>query len=94
MKMEKTTCKKSFFSLVVAILMLFSIVPTNFNNAMDAAAAANGFYVDGTTIRDANGQAFVMRGVNIPHAWYTGYTQTSIQGAANRGANAVRNCLC
>ena len=88
--MEKTTCKKSFFSLVVAILMLFSIVPANFNNAMDAAAAANGFYVDGTTIRDANGQAFVMRGVNIPHAWYTGYTQASIQGAAKRGANAVR----
>ena len=88
--MEKTVYKKSFFSLVVAILMLISIVPANFDSAMDAVAAADGFYVDGTTIRDANGQAFVMRGVNIPHAWYAGYTSTAIKGAAARGANAVR----
>ena len=54
------------------------------------AEAASGFYVSGTSIYDANGNKFVMRGVNIAHAWYTEKTETSIKGAANNGANTVR----
>ena len=49
-----------------------------------------GFYVDGQTIRDANGNAFEMRGVNIAHAWYKDKTEQSIKAAAELGTNCVR----
>ncbi|WP_294489018.1 cellulase family glycosylhydrolase [uncultured Ruminococcus sp.] len=58
--------------------------------AVPADAASKGFYVSGTSIKDANGNDFVMRGVNIAHAWYNSRTATSIKGAANNGANTVR----
>ncbi len=70
---------------VTSALMLAAALPE-----MSADAAADGFYVSGTSIMDANGNAFVMRGVNIPHAWYTSYTEASIKGAAANGANTVR----
>ncbi len=49
-----------------------------------------GFYVDGQTIRDANGNEFIMRGVNIAHCWYKDQTETSIKAAADLGTNCVR----
>lgn len=49
-----------------------------------------GFYVDGTTIRDVNGNEFIMRGVNLAHAWYKDYTETSIKAVAELGTNCVR----
>lgn len=52
--------------------------------------SSKGFYVDGQTIRDANGKAFEMRGVNIAHAWYQDKTEQSIKAAANLGTNCVR----
>ena len=55
-----------------------------------ATSHASGFYVDGTTIRDANGNAFMMRGINIAHAWYKDQTETSIKAAASLGTNVVR----
>ena len=57
---------------------------------INVSAAHNGFYVSGTDIKDANGNNFVMRGVNIAHAWYQNDTETSIKGAKNNGANTVR----
>ena len=49
-----------------------------------------GFYVDGQTIRDANGNEFIMRGVNVAHAWYQSNTETSLKAIADLGANCVR----
>ena len=63
------------------------------NTGNTEGTVTGGFYVDGTTIRDANGNAFVMRGVNVAHAWYTGNTEESIKGIAATGANAVRVVL-
>ncbi len=54
---------------------------------------ADGFYVDGTTVYDAYGNPFEMRGVNIAHAWYQDHTEASIKGAAELGANTVRIVL-
>lgn len=70
---------------LAAISMICTAVPS-----MPVHAASSGFYVDGTTIRDANGKAFVMRGVNVAHAWYTSYTETSLKAIAATGANTVR----
>ena len=75
-----------------AMLLVFVMVIANMA-VMNTHAAASGFYVSGTNVYDANGNKFVMRGVNIAHAWYTSYTETSIKAAASLGANTVRVVL-
>ncbi len=72
--------------LCAAILLGWSYSP-------QAEASAAGFYVSGTTICDANGNAFVMRGVNVPHAWFTSQTAVSLSAIADKGANTVRVVL-
>lgn len=59
----------------------------------DAKAADGRFQVNGTKLYDANGNEFVMRGVNYPHAWYTSEYQTAIPAIASKGFNCVRLVL-
>ncbi len=54
---------------------------------------AVGFYVEGSSVYDVNCNEFLMRGVNVPHAWYTSNTQGSFRDAASVGANTVRVVL-
>ena len=49
-----------------------------------------GMYVDGTSLRFADGEQFVMRGVNHAHCWYTAEDETALDAIAATGANAVR----
>ncbi|NLT08193.1 MAG: cellulase family glycosylhydrolase [Ruminococcus sp.] len=63
---------------------------TTTTTTADPQPNGKGFYVDGQTIRDANGQEFIMRGVNIAHAWYKDKTEQSIKAAAAKGTNVVR----
>ena len=56
------------------------------------AAAAAGFTVSGTRILDANGNAFVMRGVNHAHTWYADRF-SSLADIKAAGANSVRVVL-
>lgn len=53
-------------------------------------AATGGFRVSGTKLYDANGNEFVMRGVNYPHAWFQNEYQTAIPAIAAKGFNCVR----
>jgi len=57
-----------------------------------ASQALAGFTVSGTQLLDGNGNNFIMRGVNHPHAWYTGQTGAFADIAAT-GANTVRVVL-
>ena len=78
---------------IISILLMITILSTmfiGFNISASAENTTTGFYVDGTTIRDANGNAFVMRGINHAHAWYSYETETAIKGAAERGVNTIR----
>ena len=75
---------QTFVAVMFAVITCFGFMTT------PTAEAASGFYVSGTSIYDASGNKFVMRGVNIAHAWYTEKTETSIKGAANNGANTVK----
>ncbi|HEX8630820.1 MAG TPA: beta-mannosidase, partial [Catenuloplanes sp.] len=56
------------------------------------AQAAAGFYISNGRLFDANGQDFVMRGVNHPHAWYTNRLG-SLADIKATGANTVRVVL-
>lgn len=54
------------------------------------ASAAVGFTIKGDQLIDANGNPFVIRGVNHPHAWFSDKLQTAIPDIAKTGANSVR----
>ncbi|TDB78655.1 cellulase family glycosylhydrolase [Micromonospora sp. KC721] len=56
------------------------------------AHAAAGFTVSGGKLYDANGNEFIMRGVNHPHAWYPQQT-SSFANIKSLGANTVRVVL-
>jgi mannan endo-1,4-beta-mannosidase len=56
------------------------------------ASAAVGLHVSGRNIVEANGQQFIMRGVNHPHVWYTGQTRAFADVKA-LGANTLRVVL-
>ena len=49
-----------------------------------------GFKVSGTKLLDANGNEFVMRGINHPHSWFTSEDDTALEAIAAAGANTVR----
>lgn len=51
-----------------------------------------GFSVAGTDLHDGNGEVFVMRGVNHPHAWYN-YRTHAFKDISAAGANTVRVVL-
>lgn len=55
--------------------------------------AKAGFTVSGTKLLDANGNEFVMRGVNHAHTWFQGQLDTALNAIAETGANSVRVVL-
>ena len=57
------------------------------------ASAAAGFTVSGSRILDANGNPFVMRGVNHAHTWYQSRTPQALADIKALGANTVRVVL-
>ena len=61
---------------------------TILNNAKQSSGA--GFHVQNQKIVDANGNEFVMRGINVAHTWYPGYTEQTIKAVAAKGCNTVR----
>src|SRR5262245_49855353 len=56
------------------------------------ASAAVGLHVSGRNIVEANGQNFIMRGINHEHVWFTNQT-SSFANIKATGANTVRVVL-
>ena len=52
-----------------------------------------GFSVDGTKLLDANGEPFLFRGVDVPHAWFRSSTKRVLNDVSDTGANSVRLVL-
>src|SRR5690554_6386661 len=76
----------------ILILLTFLLaVSTVYHNQ---AAAADGFYISNRQLLDANGNNFVIRGINNPHIWFDWDGQMDAYKAltpiAELGANAVR----
>ncbi|HWO13392.1 MAG TPA: glycoside hydrolase family 5 protein, partial [Polyangiaceae bacterium] len=67
--------------------------PTGGGGTGNPGCDATGFYVEGTSVYDVNCNEFVMRGVNVSHAWFSSNTQGSLSDAASVGANTVRVVL-
>jgi mannan endo-1,4-beta-mannosidase len=73
--------------LVVVILALIVIVQSTAQSH-----PADGFHIHNGRLHDANGNEFIMRGVNHAHTWFTNQT-SSFANIKNAGANAVRVVL-
>ncbi len=61
--------------------------------SLSSLTAFAGLQVSGAQLREANGQNFIMRGVNLPHAWYVDRTSQSLKDISATGANTVRVVL-
>ncbi|AUH38961.1 glycoside hydrolase family 5 protein [Streptomyces sp. CMB-StM0423] len=80
-------------ALLAALLGLAAAV-AGFGTGAQAepAAAAVGLHTEGGRLLEGNGSDFVLRGVNHPHAWYTGELD-SLREIKQLGANSVRVVL-
>lgn len=98
--------KLKIFAVLLAAVMTFAgcspdAVPTEptpttaavVEEIKEEAVKAEGFRVSGSTLLDANGNAFVMRGINHSHTWYKGFDDTALEAIAATGANCVRLVL-
>ncbi|MBR6760407.1 MAG: cellulase family glycosylhydrolase, partial [Oscillospiraceae bacterium] len=65
------------------------------SSGTSAAEPKDGFYVDGTVLRDANQNAFEMRGTNYAYTWYKweGNEEATLKELAEYGSNTVRIVL-
>ncbi|WP_447007053.1 cellulase family glycosylhydrolase [Saccharothrix isguenensis] len=71
-------------AIAALVLSLLTVVP---------AQAAAGFTVSNGRLLDANGNDFVMRGVNHAHTWYVDRTTQALKDIKATGANTVRVVL-
>ncbi|HET9906379.1 MAG TPA: glycoside hydrolase family 5 protein, partial [Anaerolineales bacterium] len=83
------------------LLCLIAFVPGAFPTALaqsnrtslqPAATTSLGFHISGRFVLDANGNNFIMRGINVPHNWYPEQT-SQFQHVKAKGANTVRVVL-
>lgn len=82
--------KKSIIaSAIVLAQTLIMLTPIT----TSATTSVNGFKVNGSKLYDANGNEFVMRGINHAHAWYKGNESVAIPAIAKTGANTIRIAL-
>lgn len=63
------------------------------SSAEPAKESVKGFRVEGTRLLDANGNEFVMRGVNHSHTWFANCDTTALEAIDKTDANAVRLVL-
>jgi mannan endo-1,4-beta-mannosidase len=59
-------------------------------NGQSCVVVFKGFRVSGSVLKDANGNAFVARGVNNPHAWYDTQSVNVLANLAGRKTNLIR----
>lgn len=57
---------------------------------LKAESIYGGFTISGGVLKDANGNDFVIRGVNNPHAWYDGPAYDALTSIAGLKANTIR----
>src|SRR6266498_84270 len=90
MKMLYFVRKLAHFCFVFLISCLFALGPGSNEKVI---AATPGFHVGGRLLLDANGNNFIMRGINVPHNWYPDETSSSFQNIKAKGVNTVRVVL-
>ena len=80
-------------TLILTGILTFSGCSKDESTPSKSGESHDGFYVEGTKLYDANGNEFVMRGINVAHAWYKSFTMDSLERCAELGCNTVRVVL-
>ncbi|MBR1752167.1 MAG: cellulase family glycosylhydrolase [Ruminococcus sp.] len=62
-------------------------------NSDEQKEAHVGFHVDGTKLLDANGNEFIMRGVNHAHSWFASNDPVALMAIDDTESNCVRLVL-
>lgn len=75
--------------IIISIILALVITATIAGFTM-TTNAATGFKVNGTSLLDANGNAFVMKGVNHAHTWYKDQLNVAVPAISKLGANTIR----
>jgi hypothetical protein len=70
--------RKIYSTLVTLFLFVFM------------STAADGFYVSGSKLKDANGNDFIIRGINNPHIWFDTDSYNALPAIAGYKVNCVR----
>jgi mannan endo-1,4-beta-mannosidase len=84
--MKNNNIQKLLFLAVIVLLAATLIIGFNTKDLV----AANGFYISGRNLMDANGNQFIIRGVSHAHCWYVNKTTQALADIKSVGANAVR----
>jgi len=95
--------KKMIFIIIVtfavlligfAALMIFMYgCNTNRVAPMNEMKEHKGIYVDGTSLKMADGRQIVLRGINHSHCWFKAYDETAFDAIEATGANCIRIVL-
>ncbi|MCR4712757.1 MAG: glycoside hydrolase family 5 protein [Treponemataceae bacterium] len=88
----------AFICICACIIIIFagcsSVQPDpNTESSVLSENPHNGFYVDGTTLRTADGAPFVMRGINHGYNWFLDKTDVAFDAIAATGSNCIRIVL-
>jgi mannan endo-1,4-beta-mannosidase len=80
---------------VLLILLVFALTLAGCTpgEAGHTTGGTPGFSVEGTVLYDANGNPFVMRGINYPHTWFKDRKTVALPAIAATGSNTVRIVL-
>lgn len=85
---------KKLWSYLLVVAMIITFLPGTGSVKVKAATdTVIGFHVEGSKLLDANGNQFIMRGMNHAHTWYKDQSTTAISAMAKTGANTVRLVL-
>lgn len=85
--------KHRISTLLAIVLTLTFVFGSAIGTDKTASAGNAGFSIQNGKLIDANGNTFIMKGVNIAHCWYQNDTTTALKAIANTGANTVRVVL-
>lgn len=82
-----------FFIFTVSFILYAGCSSNNQVDGADVNSEHSGFYVDGTSLRKADGTPFVMRGINHGHNWFLSQKDAAFTAIADTGANCIRIVL-
>src|SRR5690242_3755420 len=84
--------KRQLAAVLAAVLAAAASIVVSVLVLSQPASAAVGLHVSGRNIVEANGQNFIMRGINHEHVWFTSQT-SSFANIKATGANTIRVVL-
>lgn len=90
MKINKKIRMKHIISKIVTGILFMVFLSVFSCRSGSEHEQYRGFKTEGNRLLDANGNEFVLRGVNIPFAWYLNESYDALDDVAHSGVNCVR----